>query len=78
MISRSRVACLCGRSDFRAQGVKPIARAISKTAEIETPHLAAIMDWVRRVPVSSRAIAVLFGAKQHDDMTLVVLRVVPT
>jgi hypothetical protein len=61
-ISRSRALCagdLGLRFDFRAQGLMPIARTIPETLVGETPHLFAIVTWVRLVPVSSCSIEVL-------------------
>lgn len=37
----------------------PIARATPETIVGETPHLFALVTWVRLVPVSSRSIEVL-------------------
>jgi hypothetical protein len=39
----------------------PISRAVADTVVGETPQLAAIVVWVRRVPVSSGAIEVVIS-----------------
>jgi hypothetical protein len=47
----------------------PIARVIPETIVGETPHIAAIVLWVRLVPVSSRSIEVLVSGNSLGGMS---------